>query len=107
MPAAVRITDGTTGVCEIGSKCCPHSRNGSCSDGSANVIINGLSAHRFGDSGSCNCAHGGSFTTQDGASSVIINSLPAARLGDATVCQGCGQQGRIIDGSPNVFIESG
>ncbi len=107
MPAAARATDSTNGTCDIGSKCCPHSRNGSCSDGSPNIIINGLSAHRHGDSGNCHCPHGGTFKTSDGAATVFFNSLPAARINDSTVCQGCGQTGRITSGSSNVFIEGG
>ena len=104
MPAAARVTDSTSGICDIGKKCCPHGRNGACTHGSSNVFINGLPAHRYSDNGSCHCPHGGIFETHDGSSTVFINGLPAARLGDSTVCQGCGQTGRITSGSSNVFI---
>ena len=104
MPAAARVTDSSSGICDIGSKCCSHSRNGSCSNGSSNVFVNGLPIHRYSDEGACNCVHGGQFQTHDGSSTVFVNNLPAARTGDSTVCMSCGQTGTITNGSPNVFI---
>ena len=104
MPAAARVTDSTSGICDIGAKCCSHGRNGACSNGSNNVFVNGLSAHRYSDEGNCHCPHGGIFNTSEGSFSVFSNGLPMARAGDSTVCQGCGQMGRITSGSSNVFI---
>ena len=104
MSTAARATDATNGMCDIGSKCCPHSRNGICNSGSPNVFINGVSAHRSGDIGACRCPHGGTFETSNGSSTVFANGRPLARTGDSTICQGCGQQGRIAGGSPNVFV---
>ena len=104
MAGAARIGDGTEANCDAGSKCCPHRRSGTCTDGSANVFINGAGAYRSGDTGQCNCPHGGSFEAVGGSSTVFINGSGAMRLGDETQCQRCGQTGEIEDGSPNVFI---
>ena len=104
MAAATRVGDGTTGICNAGYECCPHSRAGSNSTGSGNVRINGIAAHRQGDSGNCNCPHGGTFKSTGGSATVRINGQPATRVGDQTVCQGCGQAGSHASGSGNVNI---
>ena len=104
MPAATRLNDSTTGTCNLGLPCCPHGRTGTNSEVSPDVIINGLGAHRKGDTGPTNCPHGGTFATTGGSSTVFINGRAATRIGDATTCQVCGMSGSHTDGSPNVFI---
>ena len=99
---ALRVGDGTTGMCVIGSECCPHGRSGVATNGAANVTINGRPAHRVGDNGSCNCPHGGTFTTNSGSATVTILGQPLARLGDSTSCMICGQFGSHTGGSSNV-----
>ena len=104
MGAAVRVGDSTSGMCDVGSKCCPHERGGQCGEGSPNVFINGASAFRCGDTGQCNCAHGGNFQAIGGSSTVFINGAAAIRQGEETQCQNCGQSGEIEGGSSDVFI---
>ena len=104
MPLATRITDDTEGRCEIGSKCCPHSRNGKNSAGSSVVFIDGLAAHRMNDEGSCNCPHGGTFLTSGGSAFVFFDGKPAALVGHETICQGCGQVGQHTSGTETVEI---
>ncbi len=104
MPAAARLGDSEAGTCDLGKKCCPHGRNGTNSAVSGNVFINGLGAHRLGDTGPCNCPHGGTFATTGGSGTVFINGRAAVRVGDATTCQTCGKGGSHTTGSGNVFI---
>ena len=104
MPLATRINDDTTGMCDIGSKCCPHSRNGRNISGSPTVFIDGMAAHRSGDSGSSNCPHGGIFKSTGGSAFVLFDGQPAALVGHSTICQGCGQSGQHISGTETVEI---
>ena len=106
MSKATRIGDGTTGTCDKGFDCCPHSRAGTNSSGSPNVYFNNKAAHRLGDSGNCNCPHGGTFTSTSGSRTVFINNKPATRIGDNTVCNSCGCGGNHSAGSNNIFIGS-
>lgn len=104
MPQATRINDDTSAQCDVGSKCCPHSRNGRNNSGSPTIFIDGLAAHRSGDLGICNCPHGGMFQSSQGSSFVFFDGQPAALVGHTTVCQGCGQSGQHISGSSTVEI---
>ena len=104
MPPATRISDKTTGLCDPGFKCCPHGRSGTNSQGSPNVIINGLPSHRLSDTGPTNCPHGGTFESVEGSPNVIINGLPQTRISDSTICMMCGCGGNHINGSPNVIV---
>ena len=104
MPAAVRKGDAEQGTCDLGLPDCPHSRTGTNSVVSGNVFINGLGAHRKGDTGPCNCPHGGTFATTGGSGTVFINGRAAVRVGDATTCQMCGKGGAHTTGSGNVSI---
>ena len=105
MPAATRKGDSEVGGCDMGlPDCCPHGRGGTNSEVSGNVLINGLGAHRKGDTGPCNCPHGGTFATTGGSSSVFINNKAATRISDGTTCQSCGMGGSHTTGSGNVFI---
>lgn len=104
MPAATRIGDSETGTCNLGLPDCPHARNGTNATASGNVFINGLGAHRLGDTGPCNCPHAGTFATTGGSGTVFINGRAATRIGDATTCQSCGMGGHHTTGSGNVII---
>ena len=70
---------------------------GAVSQGSANVLINGLPAGRVGDAENC---HAG--LVAQGSTGVFINGRPAARVGDKTTCGAA-----IVGGSANVFIGGG
>ena len=71
--------------------------SGAVSQGSPNVLVNGLPAARVGDAESC---HGGQVA--QGSTGVFINGRPAARVGDKTTCGAV-----IVGGSANVFIGGG
>jgi uncharacterized Zn-binding protein involved in type VI secretion len=103
MPAVTRVSDGTTGICDVGLDCCPHGRAGTNNTGSPNVFVNGLPLHRLTDTGPTNCPHGGTFASTSGSGTVFCNGLPVTRIGDATTCQSCGIVGSHVSGSPNVF----
>lgn len=102
MAAVTRVNDGTSGTCDLGLPCCPHSRAGTNNVGSPNVTVNGLPLHRLDDTGPCNCPHGGTFASVSGSSSVTVNGKPVTRIGDTTQCQVCGKSGSHVAGSPNV-----
>lgn len=103
MPAVTKAGDSTSGMCNMGEDCCPHGRNGTNSNGSGNVFVNGQPLHRQGDSGSCNCPHGGNFSSNSGSGTVFCNGMAVTRVGDDTSCNGCGQSGQHTSGSGNVF----
>jgi len=79
MPAAVRLGDNSAG------HCFPPRPNLS---GSGNVFINGIAAHRVGDSWavhSCgNSAHGGA--QSQGSPNIFVNGQALARVGDQISC---------------------
>ena len=104
MPLATRITDETVGICDIGDICCPHDRAGINETASPNVFINGLKAHRQGDTGDCRCPHGGTFESVGCSATVFINGKGATRIGDSTVCMNCGCDGTHETASDNVYI---
>lgn len=104
MPAATRKGDSTSGICNLGLPCCPHSRSGTNEEVSPDVFINGIGAHRKGDTGPTNCPHSGTFQSVGCSSTVFINGRGATRIGDSTVCILCGQPGSHVSGSTNVFI---
>lgn len=103
MPAATKISDTTTGICDIGEDCCSHGRTGINGTGSPNVFINGKPAHRLSDGGSIICPHGGYFQSVAASKTVIVNGLGLTRIGDSTVCVNCGCNGNHNSGSQNVF----
>lgn len=106
MPSATRIGDGTVGTCDIKEPCCAHGRAGNNGTGSPNVTINGIAAHRLGDTGPCNCPHGGTFESTSASPNVTINGIPLTRIGDTTTCMACGMTGSHVAGSPNVTINN-
>ncbi|MDG1331961.1 MAG: PAAR domain-containing protein [Crocinitomicaceae bacterium] len=94
MPGAARKTD---------MHACPQSNPGPVphvgmmiSEGSGNVLINGLGAAREGDGAIC---VGGTDSISTGSSSVLINGMAAARMGDPT-----DHGGAITAGSATVLI---
>jgi len=92
MPAASRLGD----ICS-GHGCFPP-RSGATA--SSNVFINGIAAHRQGDSWlqhCCDICHTGAVS--GGSSTVFINGQAATRIGDAIDCGSV-----LAQGSNNVFI---
>jgi len=92
MPAVTRLGDGCTG-----HGCFPGRANTAAS---GNVFINGIGAHRQGDSWATHCCgpvcHGSSLAT--GSSSVYVNGKQLARIGDPVACGSASAAG-----SGNVF----
>lgn len=103
MPAATKIGDSTSGICDLGLPDCPHSRSGTNGSGSPDVFINGKAAHRQSDTGPTNCPHGGTFSSTGGSGTVFVNGKPLTRIGDSTSCIKCGKSGTHASGSGNVF----
>ena len=101
---ATRINDSTSGICYVGLPCCPHGRSGTNSEGSPDVYINSLPAHRLGDFGNCNCPHGGTFKSSSASQSVFVNGRGLVRVNDSTTCVVCGCGGVHVSGSPNVIV---
>lgn len=68
--------------------------------GSGNVFINGIPAHRSGDSWAVHCCgpvcHPG--TLSSGSSTVFVNGQPLGRIGDPISCGDT-----VGQGSPDVF----
>lgn len=104
MSLAARVGDSESGGCNVGAKCCPHSRSGTIATASNDVYIEGIRAARLNDIGSCNCPHSGTFRISSASNSVFINYRGSARLGDSTTCMGCGVGGAIVSASNSVFI---
>lgn len=88
-----------------GCPSCAHTCMGPAESGSPNVAVNGLPALRLGDTGiHFACCGSNTWTAADGSDSVLINNRRAHRVGDPT--QHCGGNGKLIDGSTNVFVGS-
>lgn len=68
--------------------------------GSPNVMVNGIPAHRVGDFWPPHCGpftcHPGTAAT--GSSSVMVNGMPVCRMGDMVSCGSA-----MAIGSPNVM----
>lgn len=92
MPAVTRKGD----IC-TGHGCFPARPN---NEGSPDVFINGIAAHRVGDGWETHCCgsscHGS--TMASGSSTVFVNGKPLARIGDQVACGSSSAQG-----SPDVF----
>lgn len=93
MPAAVRLGDIGSGHGGYGPR--PNT------EGSPNVFINGIPAHRVGDAWAEHCSgkHCHSGVMSGGSSTVFINGKAAARVGDAISCGST-----AASGSPSVFF---
>jgi uncharacterized Zn-binding protein involved in type VI secretion len=87
-----------------GKKCCSHAVQGPAVQGSPDVLINTMQALRIGDPGIHSaCCGSNTWKAAEGASTVLINGLRAVRIGDKS--SHCGGSGKLIEGSPNVFID--
>lgn len=104
MALATYIGKSETGICDLGLKCCPHSRGGTIATGSEDVFIENSKASRIGDSGSCNCPHSGTFKLVSGSSTVFINNRALVRISDSTTCIVCGCGGSVVTGSRTVEV---
>ena len=96
---ATRISDGTSGICDMKMICCPHGRSGTNTTGSETLIIEKQKAHRVGDNGSCNCPHGGTFISTQGSKIVLVDGRALTLIGHQTVCMNCGMSGSHVSGS--------
>lgn len=90
-------------VCRLGDSCTGHGGFPPRVnvEGSDNVFVNGIAAHRLGDAWIVHCdptptCHGS--TLGEGSSSVYVNGLALGRIGDAIVCGST-----VAEGSDNVF----
>lgn len=101
---STRIGDGTSGICDIGEICCPHSRSGTNGTGSNTMYVDGRKIHRLGDTGSCNCPHGGSFQSTQGSQILIVDGRGAALIGHSTSCMICGMPGSHVSGSNTLEV---
>lgn len=93
MPAVSRQGDGCTGHGNFP----PRASTG----GSSNVYVNGIPAHRQGDSWAVHCnpspsCHAGSLAS--GSSTVYVNGRQLGRIGDPVDCGSA-----VAAGSPDVF----
>ena len=61
---------------------------------------------RVGDFISISCAHGSTGCIVGHSNDIMAEGALTAREGDSTICLNCGQSGRIVSGSPNVFSNS-
>lgn len=89
MPAATRIGD----LCSGHGNAPPRPSI----QGSTNVFVNGIGAHRKDDNWAIHTGHGG--TLAMGSSTVYINGKAAGRIGDPITCGSV-----VAQGSSNVFI---
>lgn len=104
MPEASRRSDKANCPSDShGGVCCPHNVTGPAVTGSPNVFINKLNALRVTDTGThSQCCGSNTWECIAGSGSVFINGLAAVRKGDAT--KHCGGDGKLIEGSSDVFI---
>lgn len=60
---------------------------------------------RLGDFVRMNCPHGGIGTIVTGSGKEADDTEKTARVTDTVICNKCGKSGRIISGSPNVYVD--
>lgn len=86
-----------------GCPACPHTCIGPAIIGSPNVNVNGMPALRVTDMGMhAACCGPNMWRATSGSSVVFINGLAAHRKDDDDLH--CGGQGKLTQGSPNVFV---
>lgn len=93
MPAVARMGDMCTG------HGCWNPRPND--EGSPDVFINGVPAHRLGDHWTTHCCFGSmchASALASGSGSVFVNGRPLGRIGDSVACGSA-----VAEGSPNVF----
>lgn len=108
MPAQGRLGDNSFAPADShGCPACAHPVIGPAIQGSGDVFVNMLPALRVGDAGvHAACCGPNTWTAVKGSGTVIINYKAAHRLGDKDAH--CGGDGKLVQGSPNVFVgESG
>jgi uncharacterized Zn-binding protein involved in type VI secretion len=104
MAGAGRLGDKAQGASDAhGCPGCPHPVVGPAISGSSNVNINSRPALRVDDTGiHAACCGANMWQAAEGSATVFINGKPAVRQNDPT--RHCGGQGKLIEGSDNVFI---
>jgi uncharacterized Zn-binding protein involved in type VI secretion len=86
-----------------GCPACAHPAVGPAIIGSPTVLVNGMPALRVGDIGiHAACCGPNMWTAVQGSPTVLIDNRQAHRKDDSD--QHCGGMGRLIQGSPNVFV---
>ena len=84
-----------------GCPACPHNCKGPITQGSPNVMVNGLPASRVGDAGlHAACCGPNTYVAKAGSGTVFINGKKAHRKNDAQTH--CGGNGQMTQGSPDV-----
>lgn len=104
MPAAARLSDnGKVSGDAHGCPACPHTCVGPAILGSPTVFVNSLPFVRETDIGvHAVCCGPNMWTATKGSPDVFVNSLAAHRKDDDHA--DCGGQGKMIAGSPTVFV---
>lgn len=92
MPGVARLEDKCTG-----HGCWPPRPN---NEASSNVFVNGIGAHREGDSYEVHCCDGNCHDSvlASGSSSVYVNGKQLGRIGDLVACGST-----VAEGSGSVF----
>jgi uncharacterized Zn-binding protein involved in type VI secretion len=86
-----------------GCPSCPHPGIGPALTGSPTVSVNGMPALRVSDIGMhAACCGPNMWSAIEGSPTVLINNMRAHRKDDADLH--CGGMGKLIQGSPNVFV---
>jgi len=103
MPGQGRIGDLSQVPIDIhGCVACPHTAIGPAVLGSADVLVNNMSALRVDDLGiHAACCGPNMWKAITGSTTVLINGKPAHRLNDLDLH--CGGLGKLITASPNVI----
>ena len=60
---------------------------------------------RLGDYVAMNCPHGGIGVIVTGSDKEYDDTMKTSRVSDIVICCSCGQSGRIIAGSPNIWVD--
>ncbi len=105
MALVTRVSDGTTGTCNLGLPCCPHGRSGTNAQGTPLFEVDGQPVHLVGHTGPTNCPHGGTFSSVQGSELIEVEGIPVTLVGHTTVCGSCGQAGSHSSGSPLMDVE--
>lgn len=103
MPGQARIGDKAFGTDSHRCNSCPHEVSGPATQGSDDVIVNGMPAVRKGDGGVHSaCCGDNRWTAQGSSPTVTINGKQAFRLMDET--NHCGGLGMLVESSGNVVV---
>lgn len=105
MPPQGRLGDKSQVMADAhGCPACPHPAVGPAIIGSPDVKVNGRPALRVGDHGMHTaCCNSNTWIAKAGSPTVFINNKAAHREGDEVTH--CGGKGKLIEGSPNVFVD--